>query len=73
MEVPRHWRLQKIRYGLIGDHCLVCDDVTFPPKDICSECSTEDLLKLRKISGTIYDSNKNITSNTPAPAEIVQG
>ena len=72
MEVPRNKRLQKTRYGLVGDRCFVCHEVTFPPKDICSECSTGDLLKVRKISGFIYESNNTIP-NTPMPIEKVQG
>lgn len=73
MRVPEIWRNQKTRYGLVGDLCFVCRKPTFPPKDICSDCTTEELLKLRKMSGTIYDSNEKTTSNIPVPVEQVQG
>lgn len=73
MEVPRIKRLQETRYGLVGDHCFVCHKPTFPPKDICSDCTTGELLKLRKMSGTIYDSSKNTTSNTQGQVGQVQG
>lgn len=32
MEIPRHWRLKKQRYGLVGEVCLKCDKKIFPPK-----------------------------------------
>jgi uncharacterized OB-fold protein len=35
MEVPRHWRLKKQRYQLIGEKCPHCDEYIFPPRDIC--------------------------------------
>ena len=38
MEVPRHWRLQKQRYGLVGEVCPHCDARIFPARDICPEC-----------------------------------
>ncbi|MFZ2152693.1 MAG: hypothetical protein WAV41_01380 [Microgenomates group bacterium] len=32
-EIPRHWRLKKQRYGLVGDICQVaiCRKQSFPP------------------------------------------
>lgn len=71
MEVPKHWRLQKTRYGLVGDLCLSCKAPTFPPRDICLNCTTEDLLKIRGKNGTIYECNNSIP-NTPVPIEQVQ-
>ena len=41
MEVPRHWRLKKQRYALIGEVCPHCDAKIFPPRDVCPECSGE--------------------------------
>ena len=73
MEVPRYWRLKKTNYRLFGDRCLVCHKPTFPPKDLCNQCSIEDLLNLKKKSGIIYESNKNIILNTPMQVEKVQG
>ena len=32
MEIPRHWRLKKQRYGLVGEMCLKCEEKIFPPK-----------------------------------------
>jgi uncharacterized protein len=41
MEVPRHWRLKKQRYGLIGEECPHCSVKIFPPRDVCPECGGE--------------------------------
>ena len=38
MEVPRHWRLKKQRYALVGNQCPVCEEKIFPPRDICPRC-----------------------------------
>lgn len=41
MEVPRHWRLQKQRYGLVGEVCPHCNAKIFPARDVCPECGGE--------------------------------
>ena len=41
MEIPRHWRLRKQRYGLVGEVCPHCDEKIFPPRDVCPECGGE--------------------------------
>ncbi len=41
MEVPRHWRLQKQRYALVGEVCPHCDAKLFPPRDVCPHCGGE--------------------------------
>ena len=41
MEIPRHWRLTKQRYGLVGEVCPHCDHKMFPPRDVCSNCGDE--------------------------------
>ncbi|MEA3327069.1 MAG: zinc ribbon domain-containing protein [Chloroflexota bacterium] len=38
MEVPRHWRLRKQRYALVGEICPHCETKIFPPRDICPIC-----------------------------------
>lgn len=40
-EIPRHWRLRKQRYGLVGEICPHCDHKIFPPRDICPNCGDE--------------------------------
>jgi len=39
MEVPRHWRLRKQRYALVGEICPHCSTPIFPPRDICPYCN----------------------------------
>lgn len=41
MEIPRHWRLKKQRYQLIGEICSQCDEKIFPPRDVCPNCHGE--------------------------------
>jgi hypothetical protein len=41
MEVPRHWRLKKQRYSLVGEICPHCQAKIFPPRDVCPECGGE--------------------------------
>ena len=41
MENPRHWRLRKQRYGLVGEVCPHCNDKIFPPRDVCPHCGGE--------------------------------
>ena len=41
MEIPRHWRLRKQRYGLVGEVCPHCEAKLFPPRDVCPECGQE--------------------------------
>ena len=38
MEMPRHWRIKKQRYSLVGEVCTGCGNKIFPPRDICPEC-----------------------------------
>jgi hypothetical protein len=41
MEIPRHWRLNQQRFGLIGEVCQHCQTKIFPPRDICPACGKE--------------------------------
>ena len=43
MEVPRHWRLKKQRYAMVGEVCTVCDSHIFPPRPVCPYCGGEKL------------------------------
>lgn len=36
--ISANWRLQKTRYGLIGETCPHCEEKIFPPRDICPDC-----------------------------------
>ena len=41
MENPRHWRLKKQRYALVGEECPHCHVKLFPPRDVCPHCGGE--------------------------------
>jgi len=41
MEIPRHWRLRKQRYSLVGEICPHCQAKLFPPRDVCPHCGRE--------------------------------
>lgn len=38
MENPRHWRLKKQRYTLVGSVCPHCSAKLFPPREVCPYC-----------------------------------
>lgn len=79
MEIPRHWRLKKQRYGLMGEVCPHCDAKIFPPRDICPECGQE-AKNLFQFSGrgeifsytTIYDAPAGFNENTPYTVALVK-
>ena len=41
MEVPRHWRMKKQRYALVGETCPHCKARLFPPRAVCPHCAEE--------------------------------
>lgn len=49
MEIPRHWRLNKQRYGLVGEVCPHCDHKIFPPRDLCPNCGSEGQVTLEML------------------------
>lgn len=55
MEIPRHWRLKKQRYGLVGSICPWCDEKKFPPVEVCKKCQERDE-ELQKLT-IVYDSS----------------
>jgi len=61
MEAPRHWRLKKQRYRLIGEKCPHCDEMIFPPRDICPRCKKNTFtLPLRNRTEENYYNEKGI-------------
>jgi uncharacterized OB-fold protein len=40
MEIARNWRLQRYRYGLVGEVCGHCGDKIFPARDVCPSCNS---------------------------------
>ncbi len=41
MEIPRNWRLKQQRYALVGEQCPHCQELIFPPRDVCPACGGE--------------------------------
>ncbi len=69
MEVPRHWRLKKQRYALVGEVCPHCDVKIFPPRDVCPECGGEAKTAFAFSGrGEVYSFTKMI--NAPAGFEV---
>lgn len=79
MEIPRHWRLKKQRYSLVGEVCPHCDAKIFPPRDICPECGKEAKTTFT-FSGrgevysytTIYDAPAGFEATTPYTVALVK-
>jgi uncharacterized OB-fold protein len=79
MEIPRHWRLRKQRYGLVGEVCPHCDAKIFPPRDVCPECG-QDAKKLYSFSGrgevysftTVYEPPAGYEENAPYTVALVK-
>lgn len=79
MDIPRHWRLRKQRYGLVGEVCGHCDAKVFPPRDICPECG-EEAKTLYTFSGrgevysytTVFDAPAGFDDNTPYTVAMIK-
>jgi uncharacterized OB-fold protein len=79
MEIPRHWRLKKQRYSLVGEVCPHCEAKIFPPRDICPECG-KDAKTTFAFSGrgevysytTIYDAPAGFEANAPYTVALVK-
>lgn len=79
MEISRHWRLRKQRYGLMGEVCPHCEAKLFPPRDICPECGGE-AKTLYQFSGkgevysytTIYEPPAGYEENAPYTVALVK-
>lgn len=79
MDIARHWRLRKQRYGLIGEVCEHCGDKIFPPRDVCPKCAEEAKTPFA-FSGkgevysysTVYDAPEGYESQTPYTVALVR-
>lgn len=79
MEIPRHWRLKKQRYSLVGEQCGHCDVKIFPPRDVCPHCGNE-AKDLYKFSGkgevyshtTVYEAPAGYDQNAPYTVALVK-
>jgi uncharacterized protein len=79
MEISRNWRLQKQRYGLVGEVCPHCDAKIFPPRDVCPNCAGAAKTPFA-FSGkgevysytTVYDAPEGYEGNAPYTVAIVK-
>ena len=79
MDIPRHWRLNKQRYALVGEVCGHCDAKLFPPRDICPECGKE-AKTLFQFSGkgevysytTVYEAPEGYAEQAPYTLAMVK-
>ena len=79
MEISRHWRLQKQRYGLVGEQCHHCGVNIFPPRDVCPECAQE-AKELYRFSGkgevfsyaAVFDAPAGYEGTTPYTVGLVK-
>ncbi|MFN3741052.1 MAG: Zn-ribbon domain-containing OB-fold protein [Anaerolineales bacterium] len=79
MEIPRHWRLRKQRYGLVGEICPHCEAKIFPPRDICPNCG-EEARELYAFSGrgevysytTIYEAPNGFEQQVPYTVALIK-
>jgi uncharacterized protein len=79
MDIPRHWRLRKQRYGLIGEVCPHCEAKIFPPRDVCPECGQE-AKTLYSFSGrgevysytTVYEPPAGYEENVPYTVALIK-
>jgi len=79
MEIPRHWRLKKQRYALVGEICPHCETKLFPPRDICPHCGEEARTEYQ-FSGkgevfsftTIFDAPAGYETNAPYTVALVK-
>ena len=79
MEISRNWRLQKQRYGLVGEVCDHCGNKIFPPRDVCPHCA-EEAKTLYQFSGkgevysytTVYDAPEGYEEQAPYTVAIVK-
>jgi len=79
MEIPRHWRLKKQRYALVGEICPHCEAKIFPPRDICPECGGEAKATYT-FSGrgqvysytTVHNAPAGFTENAPYTVALVK-
>lgn len=48
MSVPRFWREIPVRYNLEASVCGACDDVQFPPREVCPTCRRASIGKMER-------------------------
>jgi uncharacterized protein len=52
MEIPRHWRIRKQRYSMVGGVCPNCETKMFPAREICPNCGNGSPVSINLDEGT---------------------
>lgn len=79
MNVPRFWRTERTRYGLVGEVCRACGEPIFPPRDVCPHC-TEAGQELHAFGGkgqvysfsTVYEAPAGYSDNQPYTVALIK-
>jgi len=45
--VPRYWRERRYRYRLIGSECKKCRKRYYPPRKVCLNCGSRELVEVK--------------------------
>ncbi|MHB8552028.1 MAG: Zn-ribbon domain-containing OB-fold protein [Thermoplasmataceae archaeon] len=48
-ELSRMWRETDHRYRMVGEKCMNCEKIYFPPRDICPICHRDSIGKMQDI------------------------
>lgn len=79
MNVPRYWRTERTRLGLVGETCRRCGKAIFPPRDVCPHCTEEgqDVHPFRGTGqvysfSTVYDAPEGYTEYSPYTVALVR-
>ena len=78
--VPLFWRIKKSKYNLVGNKCITCDVIHFPPRTFCPICRRRGKLVEHTLSGRgevisfteIHTAPDKFESNVPYIIGIVQ-
>ncbi len=49
MAIARFWRENQSRYNMQGRKCGSCEEVYFPPRDLCPKCRRGSIGKMEKL------------------------
>ncbi|MBC7232492.1 MAG: Zn-ribbon domain-containing OB-fold protein [Chloroflexi bacterium] len=79
MNVPRYWRSERTRYGLVGEICRSCGKPIFPPRDVCPHC-TDEGQDVHPFGGkgqvysfsTVYDAPAGYTEYQPYTVALIK-
>jgi uncharacterized protein len=68
MEIPRHWRIRKQRYSMVGGICPNCETKMFPAREICPHCGNGS-----RVSISINEETTLYAQNVLVPSHVLRG